>query len=196
MSLSDILWRNQGQVLTPELIVGVLHGAQYADSLVTGEAPEALAGNWAVPNGLRPSSKRLVIDEHARVAEWVANQAGCAAQAWAGYVCLGLEDQGELVAGVVLESFTGRGANIHVAGLGKHWLNRNMLVTCFSYCFNHLKLKRLTGLTPASNPTALEFNKHLGFEVEYIMPDGAKDGDLVIQVLRPETCRFLIPATE
>jgi hypothetical protein len=196
MNLAEILWRNQGQALTPELIVGVLHGAQYADTLATGEVPEALSGNWVVPNGLRPSSKRLVINEHERVAEWVANQAGCSAKAWAGYVCLGLEDAGELVAGVVLESFTGRGVNIHVAGIGKNWLNRNMLITCFSYCFNQLKLKRLTGLTPASNTTALEFNKHLGFEVEYIMPDGAKDGDLVIQVMRPENCRFLVPATE
>lgn len=28
-NLSDILWRNQGQVLTPELIVGILQGAAY-----------------------------------------------------------------------------------------------------------------------------------------------------------------------
>ncbi len=35
MTLSDLLWRNQGNTLTPELIVGLLHGAEYVDTLST-----------------------------------------------------------------------------------------------------------------------------------------------------------------
>jgi RimJ/RimL family protein N-acetyltransferase len=145
----------------------------------------------AAPN-LRESNKRLVLDEHVRVAEWVAQQTGCSAAGWAGYVCLGLENEdGELLAGIVLESYNGSNANVHIAGVGRQWMNRNMLTTFFHYCFNHLKLKRLTGLTPATNTHSLAFNRHVGFEVEYVMPDGAADGDLVIQVLRPGNCRYL-----
>jgi RimJ/RimL family protein N-acetyltransferase len=132
-----------------------------------------------------------VLDEHARVAAWVAEQAGCSVHAWAGYACIGLEIDGRLTAGVVLESFTGRGANIHVAGMGKYWLNRDLLYSIFHYCFNVLHLKRLTGLVPASNHAALAFDQHIGFRVEATLPDGAADGDLVILCMRPEDCRYL-----
>ena len=193
MSLHQILWRNQGQVLTPELIVGVLHGAELAESEpLTASPPIPIPGDWVAAPNLRASNKRLVLDQHQRVADWVAQQTACSSHAWAGYACLGLENEaGELLAGIVLESYNGRNANVHIAGIGRGWMNRNMLVTFFHYCFNHLKLKRLTGLTPASNTHSLAFNRHVGFEVEYVMPDGAPDGDLVIQVLRPEHCRYI-----
>ena len=197
-NLANLLWRNEGNRLTPELIVGLLHGVDYlarqhdAEALSTATVPEPILGDWVAAPNLRESHKRLVLDQHQRVAEWVAAQTDCTADAWAGYACLGLENEaGELLAGVVLESYNGRSANVHVAGVGRQWMNRNMLVTFFHYCFNHLQLKRLTGLTPASNAAALAFNRHLGFEVEYVMPDGAADGDLVIQVLRPENCRYI-----
>jgi RimJ/RimL family protein N-acetyltransferase len=192
MILADLLWRNQGNTLTPELIVGLLHGAEYVDRLSTASVPLPIPGDWEAAPNLRESPKRLVLDEHGRVAEWVAQQTGCSAAAWAGYVCLGLENEaGELLAGIVLESYNGNNANVHIAGVGRNWMNRNMLRTFFHYCFNHLKLRRLTGLTPAHNTVALAFNKHVGFEVEYTMPDGAADGDLVIQVLRPENCHYV-----
>lgn len=192
MTLAEILWRNQGNALTPELIVGLLHGAEYADSISTASVPRALRGDWEPAPNLRESSRRLVMNQHQRVAEWVAGRTGCSAEAWAGYTCLGLEDEnGELLAGIVLESYNGRNANVHIAAIGRQWLNRNMLFTFFHYCFKSLGLRRLTGLTPASNERALAFNKNVGFEVEFVMLDGAEDGDLVVQVMRPENCRFL-----
>ena len=192
--LATLLWRNQGQVLTPELIVGLQ--ACYDEAMVTGEPPIPVPGDWLPAPNLRPSSKTLVLDQHERVAQWVAAQAGCSANAWAGYVCLGLEDAtGMLVAGVVLESLTGRSANMHVAGVGRNWMNRNMIQTCFLYVFKYLGLKRITGLVPASNQEALAFDLHLGFTLEHTMIDGAKDGDLHILGMRREDCRFL-PKTE
>ena len=187
--LAALLWRNQGQTLTPELIVGLQ--ACYDEVMATGEPPIPVPGDWLPAPHLRPSRKTLVLDQHERVAQWVAARAGCSAHAWAGYVCLGLEDAGELVAGVVMESFTGRSANMHVAGVGRNWLNRNMLQTCFIYAFDHLGLQRLTGLVPASNTAALAFDLHLGFRHEYTLVDGAKDGDLHILCMRRADCRFL-----
>lgn len=198
--LAELLHRNAGNRLTPELIAGLVHGAAYLEQqqvLSTAEVPVPVAGDWVAAPNLRASNKRLVLDDHARVAAWVAEQTGCSDHAWAGYACLGLENEaGELVAGIVLESYNGRNANVHIAGVGKQWLNRNLLLTFFHYVFNHLRLQRLTGLTPASNAPALAFNRHVGFTVEYVMPDGAKDGDLVIQVLRPADCRYLLRPPE
>ena len=191
--LSELLWRNAGNRLTPELIVGILHGTSAVERLATGEPPQPLDGPWVTAPHLRPSTQRLVVDDHARVAAWVAQQADCSVHAWAGYVCIGLEVDGMLVAGVVLESFSGRGANIHVAGIGKYWLSRNLLYSIFHYCFNVLKLKRLTGLVAASNAAALRFDQHIGFQVEATLADGAKDGDLIVLRMRREDCRYLPP---
>ncbi len=188
-TLNRLLWRNQGQTLTPELIVGMQ--ANFDECLATGEPPVPIPGNWIAAPNLRPSRKTLVLDQHERVAQWVAERAGASVHAWAGYVCLGLEEEGELVAGVVMESFTGRSANMHVAGVGRNWVNRNMLQTCFIYAFDHLGLQRLTGLVPASNTAALAFDLHLGFRHEYTLVDGAKDGDLHILCMRRADCRFL-----
>lgn len=186
MNLADILWRNQGNVLTPELITGLL----YADRLVTCEVPIAVQGDWVADQG----GKRLVLDQHERVAKWVAEQTDCSDHAWAGYVCLGMEDAtGELVAGIVLESYNGVNANVHIAGIGKNWMNKHMLLTFFIYVFDHLKLKRLTGLVPASNKSARAFDEHVGFRWEATLKDAAVDGDLDILVMRREDCRYLKP---
>jgi RimJ/RimL family protein N-acetyltransferase len=56
-----------------------------------------------------------------------------------------------------------------------------------------LKLKRLTGLVPASNAAALRFDQHIGFQVEATLADGAKDGDLIVLRMRREDCRYLPP---
>lgn len=191
LTIYDLLVRNQGQVLTPELILGITHAHAALDRLATGDPPLPLDGPWVAAPNVRPSTQRLVTDEHARIADWVATQIQCDVHAWAGYACLGLEVDGLLVAGVVLETFTGRSANIHVAGIGKHWLSRNLLYSIFHFCFNVLKLKRLTGLVAASNTAALAFDRHIGFRYESTMPDGAPDGDLVILRMRPEDCRYL-----
>lgn len=190
MTLADILWRNQGNTLTPELIAGVL----YADRLVTCEPPQAIEGDWIASPETRPSSKTLVLDQHERVAKWVAERADCSAHAWSGYVCLGLADStGELVAGVVLESYNGVNANVHIAGVGKHWMNKRMLMTFFIYAFDHLKLQRLTGLVPTSNKAARAFDEHMGFRWEATLKGAAVDGDLDILVMRRADCRFLTP---
>lgn len=188
--IADILHRNQGQVLTPELIAGIVLAMQQEERLVTGEPPLTLPTGYTPTVPLRPSNKRLVLDDHPRVAAFVAQQTDSDMN-WIGYFGLGLELDGELVAGVIIESYTGRNANIHVAGIGKHWLNRNYLAVVFDFCFNRLGLQRLTGLVEAGNTAALRFDTHLGFKHEHTMPDGGRHGDLHILCMRREDCRYL-----
>ena len=188
--IADILHRNQDQVLTPELIAGIVLAMQQEERLVTGEPPLTLPTGYTPTVPLRPSNKRLVLDDHPRVAAFVAQQTDSDMN-WIGYFGLGLELDGELVAGVIIESYTGRNANIHVAGIGKHWLNRNYLAVVFDFCFNRLGLQRLTGLVEADNAAALRFDTHLGFKHEYTMPDGGRHGDLHILCMRREDCRYL-----
>lgn len=165
-----------GDTVTPALIADV-----------TNEIAAALPPR-ALPE---PEPAALITDQHARIADWVATRTGCDAHTWAGYVCFGLERDGELRVGVVFEGFTGTNANIHVAAASAHAFTRAFFDVVFGYAFNQLKLKRLTGLVASRNHAALKFDRHLGFEVDAVLKDGCEDGDVVVLVMRPETCRFL-----
>jgi RimJ/RimL family protein N-acetyltransferase len=185
-----ILQRNQGQVLTPELIHGIYAAIEYdkVNSLVATTPLPPVPEHLVEP---RPSNRRLVIDETDRVAQWVATMIGHPDVPWAGHIALGLEKEGVLVAGVVLENYNGANANAHLAGVGKHWMNRTMLLTFFRYAFGHLGLKRLTALVDADNTTAIQLNTHFGFTIEHTIRDGSANGDVVMMGLRREDCRYL-----
>ena len=47
-------------------------------------------------------------------------------------------------------------------------------------------------MVPTNEPTTIEFNKHLGFVEEFIMKDAAPDADMMILVLWPSNCRWLL----
>jgi hypothetical protein len=166
-----------GDTVTPALIADVIDE-------VTAACP-----TWSLPSP--HPAYRVITDQHARIADWVATRTGCDAHTWAGYVCFGLERNGELRVGVVFEGFTGTSANIHVAAVNAHAFTREFFEVVFGYAFNQLKLKRLTGLVAANNDRALKFDRHLGFENETVLKDGCEDGDVIVLVMRPETCRFL-----
>lgn len=136
--------------------------------------------------------QRLVIDQKARVGAWVAAQVEQSAS-WGDFYAMGVENaEGELVAGVVVNNYNGSNATCHVAIVqaGKGLVL--MLRAVADYAFRQCGLKRLTGMVPASNPRALAFDRHLGWEDEYVMPCGAHDGgDLHILVMWPDRCPWL-----
>ena len=111
----------------------------------------------------------------------------------AGVNTLGLEEDGELIAGVVFENYTGSSITIHVAAVeGKRWLNKDFLFRVFAYPFLQLECNRLTGLVRADNQTAQKFDEHLGFVKEGVMRKGATDGtDYIIYGMLKEECRWL-----
>jgi len=106
---------------------------------------------------------------------------------------LGVEQDGELIAGVVFEGYTGSSISIHVAALeGKLWLSKEFLFRVFAYPFLQLKCNRVTGLVRVDNPKAQKLDEHLGFVREGIMRKGATDGtDYIIYGMLKEECRWL-----
>jgi RimJ/RimL family protein N-acetyltransferase len=133
--------------------------------------------------------KRIVCDQNERVNAFVASQMGIAG--WSNAVGIGLEEDGELIAGVTFDYYNGASICMHVAGIGKRWMTRDYLWYCFHYPFEELKVKRITGLVPESNLAARKFDEHLGFELETRLKDAAPDGDVLVYVMRRENCRFL-----
>jgi len=105
---------------------------------------------------------------------------------------IGLEKDGELVAGVLYEDYNGANVLMHVAAIpGRKWLNRTFLYICFTYPFVQLDCRRVTGIVPSTNWDALRFDIHLGFEVEAVLKDAHPSGDLMVLRMFRENCRWI-----
>lgn len=106
---------------------------------------------------------------------------------------LGLEREGQLVAGTLYEGFNGTNVWMHIAAApGGKWLNREFLRYCFEYPFNEMEVSRVSGYVSASNAAAIRFDEHLGFQREATLRGAAPDGgDVFIYVMRREDCRYL-----
>ena len=77
---------------------------------------------------------------------------------------LGLERDGELVAGVLYEGYNGRNVWMHVAAIpGSRWMTRDFLRYCFRYPFDEMGVARVSGYVNASNLAAWRLDGHLGF---------------------------------
>lgn len=110
----------------------------------------------------------------------------------AGMKGLGLERDGELIAGVLYEGYNGVNVWMHVATTpGKKW-TMEFLRYCFYYPFVELGCKRVSGYVEDSNEAAKRFDEHLGFTREAVLRGAAADGgDVILYVMRREDCRYL-----
>ena len=104
-----------------------------------------------------------------------------------------MEEDGELIAGVVFNLYTGPSIMMHVAAEpGRRWLTRDFLYRCFAYPFIQLKCHRVGGLVREDNLDAQRFDEHLGFKKEGLVRRGADDGtNLILYGMLKEECRWL-----
>lgn len=134
----------------------------------------------------------LVINEKFRIGDWVAAQVEQGVQWGGGFYAMGVEAGGEIVAGVVFDNFNGVNATCHIAIAKPAREIVDLFRAVCDYAFRQCGLKRLTGLVPVSKPKVIEFDKHLGFEEEFVMRSAADDGgDLQVLVMWPDRCRWL-----
>lgn len=134
---------------------------------------------------------RLVFDNKHRVGQWVAEQVEQTAS-WGDFYAMGVEQHGEVVAGIVFNNFNGSNATCHIAVTKPTRAFLKLLEHAADYAFNRCKLQRLTGLVDMSNTKALRLDKHIGWEEEFVMKKAAPNGnDLQVFVLWPAKCRWL-----
>jgi RimJ/RimL family protein N-acetyltransferase len=129
---------------------------------------------------------KLIFDEKARVADWVAERVGQFSP-WGGYYAMGAETNGELVAGVVFNNFTDSNATAHLAISKPTKRVLDLLDHAFLYAFSTCGLRRLTAPVEESNAKSLQVCRHIGFVPEAIMAQAGTDGqDIHLLVLWPE----------
>ena len=134
--------------------------------------------------------KKVIYGEDKRVREWVGAQIDEIYPEHA--TAIGLEQNGELIAGVVFDHFTGPSVSMHVAAIGKRWMTKDFLFRCFAYPFLQLQCRRVTGLVRVDNLDAQRFDEHLGFKREGLLRKAAKDGtDYIVYGMLREECRWL-----
>ena len=106
---------------------------------------------------------------------------------------LGLERDGQLVAGVLYEGYNGQNVWMHVAGApGSKWMTRDYLRYCFQYPFNEMGVKRVSGYVNASNTAARRLDEHLGFKPEATLTGAAPDGgDVILYAMWRKDCRYV-----
>lgn len=136
-------------------------------------------------------AKRLVIGQRDRVSEWVAPRVGRLTP-WRGAEAIGLEQDGELIAGVVFDGYVPRGRiSMHCAGEGKRWMTRELLFACFDYPFRQLGVNVILNPVDADNKASIRFTEHIGFEYLATVPGGSGDVDLMLFILPREKCRWV-----
>jgi len=132
----------------------------------------------------------LILYDRERVADWVAGRV-TQRVAWEGYNAFGVEQNGELIAGVVVHQINGANAFCHIAIDKPSKALFALFFVIADYSFRQLGLKRLTGLVPTNEPHVIAFDKKLGFEEEFVMKDAAPEADLMVLVMTADNCRWL-----
>lgn len=140
-------------------------------------------------NGPFCSRSRFVVNDP-KIAEFVSKSVGstdCQC-----HTALGIEEDGEIIVGALLDNVTGSNAFIHFSVAPRRSIPRSFLRWLFGYCFNGLKLKRVSAAFSSANKKVKRLGEFIGFEPEAVLKDGQPDGDTLIWCLRKEQCRFLV----
>ena len=133
----------------------------------------------------------LVYGHDAEVAAWVACHAPHAEHGFSKFVAIGVERDGELVAGCVYTDYHGHTISISMASTTPLWASRKTVGAMFAYPFMQLKCQRLTACTGRSMVSVREFLERLGFVEEGILRRGFADDDCVVYGMLREECRWL-----
>jgi RimJ/RimL family protein N-acetyltransferase len=133
----------------------------------------------------------LVYGQDERVTAWVAAQVG--APAPPSYASIGFERDGELVAGVYFENYTGSNIFAHIAFSGDVF-PRELIAAVYAYATVQLTCKRMTFLIWDNNEPCINFVIRMGASLEGRMADGHPKGDVYIFTLwhdNPQLCNLV-----
>lgn len=132
---------------------------------------------------------RIVCDEPEKVYRFVADGVLCDYYS-PNITAIGLERNGQLIAGVVYSVFNGSCITADIRGVGR-WANREFLRVIFDYPFRQLGVKRITAVVESDNDTSQKFVKHLGFVHEATLRHAGRSGDLLVFRMFRDDCKWL-----
>ena len=105
------------------------------------------------------------------------------------FTAIGIENDGEIAAGVIYSDFNGSNITASIAVDGV--LTPEFLWFMFYYPFMQTGAKRITACVETNNFKSQRFVERLGFELEFSMRRAGRFGDLLIYRMFPEDCKYL-----
>ena len=133
----------------------------------------------------------LLGHDHERIGEWVRARVPRVERWLEGFRTLAAVDGDRILGAVVFDGFTPFDCNMHIAIDDRRCVTRHILRLVFHYPFAQLRLARVTGLVPAGNAAALDFDLRLGFVEEGRKVNAFGDEDEIILGMTREACRWL-----
>ncbi len=134
-------------------------------------------------------TKQIVDGPH--VVEWVSKRVD-QCDNFGAAVGIGLEKDGQLIAGCVFTDWNGVNVNFHVASDGsRSWLNRKFLWFCCNYAFNTAGCNRVTAIIRDDNEASLRIAEHIGFQHEARLKGAHPAGDVCIYTMWKRDCKYL-----
>lgn len=152
-----------------------------ASGAFAADAPVATAP--ASPPEVSPLS--LVYGKDAEVAAWVAKQLG-GDTSFDQPRAIGIERDGQLVAGAVYTHYSGSNICITVVTSVPDWGTSDIVAGLLRYPFNQLGCRRLTAIVPTVAAPTISFAHQLGFKTEGVARKAFGELDGVILGLLKE----------
>lgn len=135
--------------------------------------------------------RRLIADDPLRVGAWVGSRVGLQYHPQDCYA-LGVEQDGDIIGGVLYNQWNGASIAIHMAGEpGRPWITRAALKRVFYFPFEYLQVKKIIGYVRQTNTASRRLLEHLGFSLETRIEDVFPDGALLVYTMARDRCRFL-----
>lgn len=122
------------------------------------------------------------------VGYWVASKHG-GNYAESTSQAIGLERNGEIVAGVIYENWNRQSIVCHIAIEGA--VTRAFMRAVCGYAFHTCGVHKVIGPIPSSNEKAIQNALRIGFVEESRIKDAAPDGDIIIFTITADRCRYL-----
>ena len=132
-----------------------------------------------------------MLGRDAEVAEFVRVRAPHAESGFEKYVGIGVERDGQLIAGVVYDQYRGYSIHASIASTDPRWASRRILRVLFGYPFVQLKVRRITTYCGATMKDVRRFNERLGFTQEGLMRHGFDNDDCVIFGMLRDECKWI-----
>ena len=136
--------------------------------------------------------RKVILDQPQRVGQWVTEQQGKVWSSMAG-AAIGVEENGQLIAGVIYESRTRASLHAHIAALlGRTWPTREYLKLGFGYPFIQLGCSKIIAMVGEKNLAVQRLQKHMGYKLEATLVSFHEAAAPVIYTLAREDCRWIL----
>jgi len=133
---------------------------------------------------------RRIVTNDPRIADFVAKGCGCSPN-HGNNASIGVEQDGELIAGVVYTDFNGKNITAAIHGIGATWLNREFLWLMFYYPFEQAGAVRITATIETFNEKSHNLVRRLGFMHEATLQKAGRFGDLHVYRMFRDDCKWL-----